>query len=94
MSATAAQLLYEAPYVRTAGKLPAMRAIDLGPTLSVYSQRAATLGPQIRRPAPFVPPPPSAVTTHSFSELLKSRTRPGRYGPAEVSHTAARCSPL
>jgi hypothetical protein len=95
MMATASQLLYECPYSRSAGRFAPALQLDVTNALGVLSERVSShAAPKIARPTPFVPPPPAAVTTHSFGELLKSRTRPGRYGPAEVSssalaHTAA-----
>ena len=88
-STSAAQLLYECPYTRHAGRYAPSLQLDIGAALRVLEARvSAHAAPKIARPTPFVPPPPAAVTTHSFSELLKSRTRPGRYGPAEVRRDA------
>ena len=98
--ATASQLLYECPYARSAGRFAPALQLDITEALGVLNHRVSShAAPKIARPTPFVPPPPAAVTTHSFGELLKSRTRPGRYGPAEVSSSdrsaqgRAACSP-
>lgn len=88
--ATASQLLYECPYARSAGRFAPALQLDITAALGVLNHRVSShAAPKIARPTPFVPPPPAAVTTHSFGELLKSRTRPGRYGPAEVSSSTA-----
>ena len=82
------ELLYLVPYVRVAGLLSKGAAVpDISRVLASFAAEAADAKEAALRRArqsPFVAPPPQAVTTHSFSELLKSRTRPGRYGPAEV----------
>lgn len=92
--ATASQLLYECPYARSAGRFAPALHLDITAALGVLNHRVSShAAPKIARPTPFVPPPPAAVTTHSFGELLKSRTRPGRYGPAEVRAAYERARP-
>ena len=78
-------LLYLSPYVRHAGCNASASAWE---PITLPASIAAT-GPNTFKWAPFVPEPPSAVTTHSFNELVKQRTRPVRYGPHEVSTVAA-----
>lgn len=81
--ATAAELLYECPWKRVAGLYAPVLRLDISaPLRDIAARTSLQQERRIARPTPFVPPPPAAVTTHSFTELLKSRTRPGRYGPA------------
>jgi hypothetical protein len=71
-------LLYHSPYVRVAGTVSGGAPVDVAlPPAKIEEGHKGYVW------APFVPPPPSAVTTRSFTELKGQRTRPVRYGPHE-----------
>ena len=80
LEAAAIEILYTGPYERVAGRSGRYTDVELPEALPEPVKKWGTLGP-------FVPPPPDPVTTASFAELRRSRTRPVRYGPAEVSST-------
>ena len=81
-------LLYLSPYVRHAG-LCSDKWVDL----SLPAPQGA-LEKAYKKLPPFVPEPPSAVTTRSFRELVAQRTRPVRYGPHEVRSPSRLPQPL
>lgn len=74
------QLLYYSPYVRIAGRVCG----GARPPEVAFPAPLSAKGPRRATQSPFTAPPPAAVTTTSYAELLKSRTRPQRYGPAEI----------
>ncbi len=78
----ALEILYTGTYVRVAGLSSAPYSLYDAATLPAPEAKAART--DLPQPIPLVIPPPSPVTTASFAELRRSRTRPVRYGPAEV----------
>ena len=58
---------------------PPPSAVRLPPTLSNSTTSIARVLLLLTPATPH-----AQVTTHSFAELLKSKTRPQRYGPAEI----------
>jgi hypothetical protein len=85
LAEAAIALLYHAPYTRVAGTVcggvPCAAAI---PAPRATQRAGAYVWP------PFVPPPPSAVTTNSFTEMVKQRTRRAWRGRGARARARAR----